>query len=78
VELGEIEAVMEELGGVRQSVVVVREERGEKQLAGYVVVEEGMAAEQQEIREHLRQRLPEYMVPRAIVRLEHVPMTPNG
>src|SRR5262249_40584488 len=40
IEPGEIEGVMEEVEGVRKSVVVVREQRGEKELVGYVVTEE--------------------------------------
>ena len=76
IELGEIEAVLNEHRSVRQSVVVAREdERGGKRLVGYVVGEEGVtAAELKSIRE----RLPEYMVPEAIVILEEMPITANG
>ena len=77
IELGEIEAVLNEHRSVRQSVVVAREdERGGKRLVGYVVGEEGVTAA--ELKRHVRERLPEYMVPEAIVVLEEMPLTANG
>jgi acyl carrier protein len=77
IELGEIEAVLNEHRLVRQSVVVVSEdERGESRLLGYVVGEDG--AESAELKRHVRERLPEYMVPEAIVRMEEMPLTVNG
>jgi amino acid adenylation domain-containing protein len=77
VELGEIEAALNSHAGVRQSVVLAREdEPGEKRLVGYVVGEVGISAT--ELREHLQRRLPEYMTPGAYVLLEELPLTPNG
>jgi amino acid adenylation domain-containing protein len=77
IELGEIQAVLEEHRSVRQSVVVVSEdERGGKRLLGYVVVEEGTTAA--ELKRHVRERLPEYMAPDAILLLEEMPLTANG
>ena len=81
IELGEIEAVLKEHGGVRQAVVVVREdEPGEKRLVAYVVAEEGEQEEVGgvELRRHLQERLPEYMVPAAYVVLDALPLTANG
>ena len=81
IELGEIEAVLNEHRSVKQSVVIARDdERGEKQLVGYVVAEEGSAPSelQADLQRHVRERLPEYMVPPAIMTLEKVPLTPNG
>ena len=71
IELGEIEAVLESHAGVRQAVVTVSEQQ---QLIGYVVAEQGQVAPG-ELRQHLRQSLPEYMVPYAFVLLDRLPLT---
>jgi thioesterase domain-containing protein len=69
--------VLEEHWSVKQSVVLAREdERGGKRLVGYVVGEEGMTSA--ELKRYVRERLPEYMVPEAIVVLEKLPVTANG
>jgi surfactin family lipopeptide synthetase A len=75
IELGEIEAVLKSHGRVRQAVVTVREEQ---QLVGYVVGELDEQAAAPELREFLRERLPEYMVPQRWVVLDHLPLTANG
>jgi acyl carrier protein len=78
VELGEIEEVLNEYSGVRTSAVVAREDtKGDKRLVAYVVNRHG-ALSSSELREHLRTRLPDYMVPAVFVTLEGLPMTPNG
>jgi syringomycin synthetase protein SyrE len=77
VELGEIEAALRKLEGVREAVVVLREEAGGegwKGLVGYVVGE----ASGEELQEGLRRELPEGMVPGAWVHLEALPLTPSG
>src|SRR5216683_1084748 len=78
IELGEVEAVIKEGEGVEQAVVLAREsEGGEKRLVAYVVAEENKAAGEQ-LREHARRRLPEYMTPSAFVMLKTMPLTANG
>ncbi|MFL5542922.1 MAG: amino acid adenylation domain-containing protein, partial [Longimicrobiaceae bacterium] len=75
VELGEIEAALGRHPGVERCVVAAREDApGEKRLVAYVVG----GAEPDELREHLRRSLPEYMVPAAFVRLGALPLSPNG
>ena len=85
IELGEIEAVLLGHPWVKRSAVVVREEvAGDKRLVGYVVWraerEGGVEGRQtvEDVRRHLRTRLPEPMVPGVIVELEELPLGPNG
>lgn len=81
IEVGEIEARLLSYPGVREAVVVAREDTpGEKRLVAYYVGgETGSAAiVPAELREHLKDALPDYMVPAAFVRLEGFQLTPNG
>jgi amino acid adenylation domain-containing protein len=79
IEPGEIEAVLSDQGSVSQAAVVVRQDRpGEKRLVGYVVMRPGQGASGSELREYLGQRLPEYMVPSAIVMMDSLPLTVSG
>uniref|UniRef100_UPI0038CC16B7 non-ribosomal peptide synthetase n=1 Tax=Mycobacterium conspicuum TaxID=44010 RepID=UPI0038CC16B7 len=75
IELGEIQAVLSGLDGVEQAVVLAREDRpGDKRLVGYVTG----TADPAEIRAELGQRIPEYMIPAAVVVLDALPLTVNG
>ncbi|HEX2076750.1 MAG TPA: amino acid adenylation domain-containing protein [Longimicrobium sp.] len=75
IELGEIEAQLAAHEGVREARVVVREDQpGDTRLVAYVVG----GVETDALRAHMRQNLPEYMVPGAFVVLEALPLTPNG
>jgi acyl carrier protein len=76
IELGEVEGQLRQHAAVREAVVVAREEGDEKRLVGYVVLEGEVTAS--ELKDHMRQRLPDYMVPSALVVLEKLPLTPNG
>lgn len=78
VELGEIEASLRSLPAVREVVVIAREDRpGEKRLVAYIVPEAGTGVALQELREFLKQKLPDYMVPSAFVTMDALPLTPN-
>jgi amino acid adenylation domain-containing protein len=78
VEPSEIATVLGQHASVRTSVVVAREDEGEKELVAYVVVSPGTKLNAGELRDHLRKRLPDYMVPSEFVAIEKVPVNANG
>jgi natural product biosynthesis luciferase-like monooxygenase protein len=79
IELGEIEAVLRQRPNVKDCVAIVREDvPGDKRLVAYVVLQPGTELQATELREHVKSKLPDYMVPSAFVRLESLPLTPNG
>ncbi|MEJ7732667.1 MAG: amino acid adenylation domain-containing protein [Polyangiaceae bacterium] len=79
IELGEIEAVMAEHPAVAEAAAVLAEERpGDVRVVGYVVLRPGEEATVTELRKHLRKKLPDYMIPNAVVDLPEMPRTPNG
>lgn len=79
IELGEIESVLAEHESVREAVVVALEDRGsEKRLAAYVVTVPGAARNVSDLRSHLKERLPDYMIPSAFVYLDALPLTSHG
>jgi amino acid adenylation domain-containing protein len=76
IELGEVEAALSEQAGVRASVVrTMADARGEHRLVAYVVLETGAALTATELRQRVGERLPGYMIPAAIVFLDHFPVT---
>ncbi|WP_395844890.1 amino acid adenylation domain-containing protein [Archangium violaceum] len=79
IELGELESVLDKHPGIRQSIVIAREDRpGDKRLVAYLAPSSQQAPTTAELRAHLKQHLPEYMVPSAFVVLEQLPLSPNG
>jgi amino acid adenylation domain-containing protein/FkbH-like protein len=79
IELGEIESTLDRYAGVRQSVVMAREDiPGDKRLVAYIVPAAGEQPDADNLREHLKQSLPEFMVPSAFVFLEQFPLSSNG
>ncbi|WP_405021331.1 amino acid adenylation domain-containing protein [Kitasatospora sp. NBC_00070] len=81
IELGEIEAALTALPGIAAACAVVREDRpGDRRLVAYTVAAHGSddAPDGDRVRELLAAVLPEHMVPSAHVRLDALPVTPNG
>jgi amino acid adenylation domain-containing protein/non-ribosomal peptide synthase protein (TIGR01720 family) len=77
VELGEIEAALRRHPDVRDAAVTARAEPSGVRLAGYVVTGEHRVPVE-ELRRHLRETLPDYMVPAVFVSLEALPLSHNG
>jgi non-ribosomal peptide synthetase component F len=79
IELGEIEAVLAQHPAVRQVVVLAREDRpGDRRLVAYVLPAAGEAPVIGGLRDYLRQKLPDYMVPSGFVLLNGFPRTSSG
>ncbi|MFG2754776.1 non-ribosomal peptide synthetase [Streptomyces xanthophaeus] len=78
VELTEVESALLEQPQVRQAAVVDRQQGSERILAAYVVPAEGAAPTVAELRGGLARRLPDYMIPSELFRLDRIPLTGNG
>ena len=79
IELGEIEAVLFQHPAVLETVVVARQDvSNRKYLAAYVVTRDSEAISRNDLRGFLKEKLPDYMIPRVFVMLDALPLTPNG
>jgi amino acid adenylation domain-containing protein len=79
IELGEIEAALISHPTVEQAVVTAPEETpGERRLAAYVVGRHGIEPQLSDLRAHLKQSLPDHMIPSAFVTLDALPLTTSG
>ena len=77
IEPGEIESMLAEHGAVREAALVAREDApGEVRLVAYLVTTTPLATG--ELRQFLKQKLPDYMIPSTFVTLDALPLTPNG
>ncbi|WP_416969940.1 non-ribosomal peptide synthase/polyketide synthase [Streptomyces sp. 4F14] len=74
IELGEVESGLLAVDGVAQAVAVVNDGT----LVGYTVPEPGATLDSNTVRDALRSRLPEYMIPTLVLTLDAIPLTPNG
>ncbi|MEO1433296.1 MAG: amino acid adenylation domain-containing protein, partial [Cyanobacteria bacterium J06633_8] len=78
IELGEIETVLNQHAAVKEAIVIPQEyEAGDKRLIAYIVPKSTQSPASKELKEFLKSRLPEYMIPSAFVSLETLPLTPN-
>ena len=84
VELGEIESVLAAQPGVRQSVVIARakqtagDQADDRQVVAYVVLDRQQAVTLDGLKQALKEKLPDYMIPAALVELKKLPLTANG
>lgn len=79
IELGEIEVVLTQHPAVQDAVVVAREDQsGQSQLVAYWIAHQISDVDVSQLRSHLLQSLPDYMVPAQFIRLEVLPTLPNG
>ena len=79
IEPGEVEAALLEYAAVSQVVVIARKDKsGQSRIYAYVVAKPSETLKPEAIRQHAKQRLPEYMMPRAIVVLPDLPRTTHG
>lgn len=76
IELGEVASLLRKQTGVKEAAVIVREDKADKVLQGYVVLEEGMGING--LRESLLKGLPEHMIPNYLMEIEKIPLTVNG
>jgi acyl carrier protein len=79
IELSEIESVLREHDYVDQAIAIIREDYpNDRRLVAYVVPKLNSELSSSALRELLRRRLPDYMIPSAIVSIPNVPLSPNG
>ena len=78
IELGEIEAVANTLPSVRQAVAAARGEGADRELLLFLVTEEAIEVNPEEVRTQLGKRLPQYMIPARVFDIEAVPTTGSG
>jgi surfactin family lipopeptide synthetase C len=79
VEPGEIEFILRQHDSVRDAVVLAKSDRsGSKRLVAYIVTADGAAPPASALRDFLKEKLPDYMVPTAFVSMDSFPLTPNG
>jgi acyl carrier protein len=79
IELGEIETILTQHPAVWKAVVILREDSpGEKRLVAYVVMGQDTPLSVTALRNFLRKKLPDYMIPSALVILDALPLTTHG
>lgn len=78
IELGEIESAIAQFNTIKNNVVIVREDTpGDKKLVAYIIKTEDMEIDIAELRQFLKTKIPDYMVPSAFVFIVQFPLTPN-
>ena len=79
IELGEIESAISSHNSIHEVVVVIKEYQAEDlRLIAYFTINPGSNVNPTELRKHLRQTLPDYMIPQMFIELQKIPLTANG
>ncbi|MBD2300896.1 non-ribosomal peptide synthetase [Nostoc sp. FACHB-190] len=79
IELGEIEVMLTQHSEIKEVVVIAQQNAtGDQYLVAYVVPKQNSVPNSRELRRFLKDKLPEYMLPKFFVMLESLPLTPNG
>jgi amino acid adenylation domain-containing protein len=78
IEPGEVEEVIQRHPAVQQVAVAMDEEKGLTRLAAYIVTRAGQSVNAFDLKRHIRQKLPEPMVPAVIVEIKELPLTASG
>lgn len=79
VELGEIETILNNFNGISQAVVVINQRKKDDQrLIAYIVCESNIDVSILKVRDYLKTKLPEYMIPHFFMKLKSLPISPNG
>lgn len=79
IELAEIETALQQYPDIQESVVLAREDTpGEKRLVAYIVTSNHTSISISQVRKHLQEHLPEYMIPAVFVAMGTLPTTLNG
>jgi acyl carrier protein len=78
IELGEIESALQEDQSVKESLVTTQDCNDAKRIVAYVALKPGLSTTVTQLRNHLQQYLPEYMIPGAFVFLSELPRTSSG
>ncbi len=76
IELGEIESAIDQFEGVQENIVIIREDKkDDKRLVAYCIPKQGLSIDFDELKKHLKSRLPDYMIPLAFVKMDQFPLT---
>ena len=79
IELSEIQTVISQHPSVKETIVIATESiAGNKQLVAYIVCQTEVVPPISDLRNFLKQKLPDYMIPAAFIMLDNLPLTPNG
>ncbi len=78
IELGEIESILRSNDLVKDAIVNVHTENGDKILVAYLIVKNNHEFNSGDIKNYLKNKLPEYMVPSSFIKLDKFPTTPSG
>ena len=77
IELGEIESVLQQYRDIKETIVIAKEKNnGDKYLVAYLIANNIVSP--QKLRDYLKGKLPNYMIPSGFIFLEQFPITPNG